>query len=95
MCCFEAMYHGKPIFATAVGGIRDIVETGINGWLYDPDQLQTLLEDLNRYAENRSGLAHAAGNSMAVLQKKFDVSKTTRQVAERYIQAKPAGSQTH
>jgi glycosyltransferase involved in cell wall biosynthesis len=35
----EAMYFGKPIVATAVGGIPEIVENGYNGYLVDSDPL--------------------------------------------------------
>jgi glycosyltransferase involved in cell wall biosynthesis len=51
----EAMAAGRPVVATGVGGVPDLVEHGVNGYLVDPDQpaamaeaLLALLEDPGR-----------------------------------------------
>ena len=47
----EAMAYGKPIISTSVGGIPEIVQPGLNGWLFTPGDLNALksilLEVLN------------------------------------------------
>ncbi|NOG84384.1 MAG: glycosyltransferase family 4 protein [Planctomycetes bacterium] len=52
----EAMSHGKPIIATKVGGIPEIVTDGVNGILVppcNPDALVSALETLLKNKEKR------------------------------------------
>lgn len=47
--CLEAMAHGRPVVATAVGGLRDLVldgETGLVVPARDPQALRAALEQL-------------------------------------------------
>jgi glycosyltransferase involved in cell wall biosynthesis len=49
VACLEAMAHGRPVVATAVGGLRDLVvdgETGIVVPPRDPAALRTALTTL-------------------------------------------------
>jgi len=48
----EAMWKGRPVVATTVGGIQDQIEDGVTGWLVAPedlagfgDRVSALLED--------------------------------------------------
>jgi glycosyltransferase involved in cell wall biosynthesis len=45
----EAMSYGKPVIATTAGGIPEIVESGVNGWLHAPGDQQALLDALLYY----------------------------------------------
>lgn len=38
----EAMAYGKPPLASAIGGLREVVEHGVTGWLVEPDQVAPL-----------------------------------------------------
>lgn len=42
MSILEAMAMGKPVISTRVGGIPTIVKPGINGWLINPGDVNTL-----------------------------------------------------
>ena len=44
----EAFAHGVPVIATNRGGLPDIVQDGINGWIFDPDRLDDLVAILQR-----------------------------------------------
>lgn len=59
----EAMAHGRPVVATAVGGLADAVEDGVTGLLVpprDPAALRAALERLLGDAELRARLGAAA-----------------------------------
>ena len=55
MTAREAMAHGRPVVATAVGGLRDAVEDGVTGLLVPPG-------DPTRCA-SRSSVCSATANS--------------------------------
>ncbi len=45
----EAAAHGRPVVACALGGVKDLIESGVNGFLYAPDKPEqglTLIEKL-------------------------------------------------
>jgi glycosyltransferase involved in cell wall biosynthesis len=59
----EAMAWGRPVVATAVGGLRDAVDDGVTGLLVPPrdvDALRAALERLLGDAELRAALGAAA-----------------------------------
>ena len=61
--CAEAMAHGRPVVATAVGGLRDLVVDGETGLLVpprDPAALRGALERLLADRELRARLGRAA-----------------------------------
>lgn len=59
----EAMAHGRPVVASAVGGLLEAIEDGVNGVLVpalDVVALRRALEDLLADAEQRARLGAAA-----------------------------------
>lgn len=63
MACLEAMAYGKPVVASAVGGLRDLVVDGETGLLVppgDPAALRAALERLLGDPELRRRLGAAA-----------------------------------
>ena len=60
----EAMACGKPIVATNVGGISEIVKPGVNGLLVEPDNVHELKNALLYLLENKKE-ANRMGNNAA------------------------------
>src|SRR5262249_32536716 len=46
----EALAAGCPVVATRVGGVPDVVEDGVDGFLTDPRDADALAERLERLA---------------------------------------------
>ena len=63
IACAEAMAHGRPVVASAVGGLRDLVVDGETGLLVPPGDVRALREALERLlgdAELRRRLGESA-----------------------------------
>jgi glycosyltransferase involved in cell wall biosynthesis len=58
----EAFAHGRPVVATPVAGVRDLVVDGVNGLLVPPDDPRALREALARLSHER-GLAARLGEA--------------------------------
>ena len=50
----HAMAHGRPVVATPVGGLADLVEDGVTGLLVDRRELREAITRLLRDAELRA-----------------------------------------
>jgi len=53
LVCLEAMAAGLPIIATRVGGLPEIIEEGINGFLVDPGKPEQIAESLCVLLDNK------------------------------------------
>ena len=60
MVAREAMAYGRPVVATAVGGLADAVEDGVTGRLVDRAHLRPAIERLLDDGELRERLGTAA-----------------------------------
>ena len=58
----EAFAHGRPVVATPLAGVRDLVEDGVNGLLVPPDDPRALRDALARLSHER-GLAERLGRA--------------------------------
>jgi glycosyltransferase involved in cell wall biosynthesis len=83
----EAMAYGRPVVATAVGGLVDAVEDGVTGLLVppqDPAALRRALERLLADGEERRRLGAAAREKV---QRELTWDRTASALAEVYERA--------
>jgi len=50
----EAISYGKPVIATPVGGVPEVVRPGFNGWLFEPGDKKALQSILAEVANNNN-----------------------------------------
>src|SRR4051812_28289313 len=60
VACLEAMAHGRPVVATSVGGLRDLVVDGETGIVVPPGDVDALQSALQRLLGD-AGLRRALG----------------------------------
>jgi glycosyltransferase involved in cell wall biosynthesis len=63
----EALASGKPVVATRVGGVPDVVRDGVDGFLVDPGDVEALgdrLADLARDPERARSMGEAGRERM-------------------------------
>jgi glycosyltransferase involved in cell wall biosynthesis len=87
VACLEAMAHGRPVVATAVGGLRDLVVDGETGVLVparDPAALRAAFDRLLADRELRRRLG-AAGRERA--QRQFSWQAVTDATLDAYAEA--------
>jgi len=88
----EAMVQGKPIIATKVGGIPELVEEGKNGFLVPPqdaDALSTAMIKLIEHPELRERMGQ---QSRAIAGAQFDLNKMVKDIESLYDNNHPSTS---
>ena len=80
----EAMAAGLPVVATRVGGIPDLVEDGVNGFLIEPGDVEALSESILRLLSDTE-LRHSMGAAgLRLVGDKHDVRVVTRTLVDWY-----------
>ena len=80
----EAMAAGKPVVATAVGGVPELVEEGVSGILVPPQNPEALAEAMIRLAQN-SALRRKMGEAARRrAEERFGVERMAREYERLY-----------
>jgi glycosyltransferase involved in cell wall biosynthesis len=80
----EAMAHGKPIVATRVGGIPELVEDGVSGFLVERGDTTAATAALSEIASN-ADLRKKMGDAGALaVKERFDLKRNIRQLLQLY-----------
>lgn len=92
VACLEAMAHGKPVVASAVGGLLDLVVDGETGLLVPPRDVPALRAALLRLLGDRDLRLRlgAAGRERA--RREFSWERVTDLTLEVYEEARAAGA---
>ncbi len=75
LAVLEAMSYAKPIVASNVGGIPELIESGVTGLLVDPEQIDSMANALSQLI-NTPSLAQELGlNAAKTASEKFNCEK--------------------
>lgn len=77
MALLEAMLLKTPVVCTAVGGIREVIDDGINGLLVSLDDSKALAHSIISLSQNHDLACQLANNARSTLDQRFCLSKTT------------------
>lgn len=85
MSILEAMSYGKPIIATEVGGVPTLVQNNFNGWVYNPNEINSLTSIIDDIFKRPELLIKYSSNSY-LLSKNYAIQKVVTQLEELYDQ---------
>jgi L-malate glycosyltransferase len=86
LAALEAMASGVPVVASAVGGLKEIIEDGVSGWLVPADDPKALAEAIRTAREKITAFQSAARDRAT----RFSLDETVRQTEELYRSLTPA-----
>ncbi|MEO6287009.1 MAG: glycosyltransferase family 4 protein [Dyadobacter sp.] len=79
----EAMSYGKPIIASHVGGIPEVVKEGINGYLITPGDKNDLENKIDTVIHNKTMLNFMGAESLRIVSS-YDIREVLKQVQSIY-----------
>lgn len=80
----EAMAHGKPIVATNVGGIPELVEDGVSGFLVRRGDATTAASRIDALARDPQLRATLGAAGRKAVEEKFNLRRNVNQLLELY-----------
>jgi len=87
----EACSCGKPIITTNIYGCRETVIDGVNGYLVEPQDVNSLVDAITRYLElNDEQRQQMSLESRKLAESRFDISKVIAVYDDIIAQAKPS-----
>jgi glycosyltransferase involved in cell wall biosynthesis len=82
----EYMAAGKPVVATRVGGVPDLIRDGVDGFIVEPRKPEALARAISALLAD-DGLREQMGASARLRQRaEFDIDVTVRRIEELYLE---------
>jgi glycosyltransferase involved in cell wall biosynthesis len=86
LAIMEYMAAGRPIVATRVGGVPDLIENGVHGLLVDRGDSNGLAQAVLRLLRDRGLGAHLAAAARERQRTEFDIDAMVARVERLYIE---------
>jgi glycosyltransferase involved in cell wall biosynthesis len=80
----EAMSRGKPAVCTAVGGVPEVIEDGVNGFLVSPKNPPELAEKVLCVLGDDALRLSMSRKAMETVQDRFSIKAMVKRVEEVY-----------
>ncbi len=82
----EAMSAGKPVIATQVGAVPEIVQHGVNGWLVPPDDPAFLAESVERLLSDQAAARELGQQAQMRAREAFGLERMVTEVERVYTE---------
>jgi len=84
LALLEAMSMGKPVIASHVGGIPEVIKSGLNGFLVPPKNPEALAERILELLRNEKMGKQMGQNGMQNVRDKFNIQQSVRRIEQVY-----------
>ena len=84
MAILEAMAYGCTVVSTDVGGIPEVVKHGINGYVLEPGDLESLYEVLDNLYDDSGTLQTLGISAHETIQEKFSLERAVKKLEAIY-----------
>jgi len=81
----EALMHAKPVVGTALGGIPEIIENGVNGFLVSEGKPEELANALKRLLLDEEIRHSMSSRALEIAMSKFSWSAATDRLLACYV----------
>lgn len=78
LVAIESFAHGRPVLASRIGGLPEVVEDGVTGKLFEPGNVEELQESLGWFVENKCRSTQMGEAARLRLEVKFSPSSHFR-----------------
>jgi glycosyltransferase involved in cell wall biosynthesis len=87
MALIEASASGRPVVATDVGGVREVISDGTSGTLIPPGEITAIGEALIDLLQDHDRQARMGQAGRVLVQERFDMYSWARRLANVYAEA--------
>jgi glycosyltransferase involved in cell wall biosynthesis len=84
LCVLESLALEKPVIATSVGDIPEIIVDGLNGLLVPPQNAEKLADAIERLITNPSGTREMGVRGRKIIEDKFSLDTMARETEKEY-----------
>jgi len=84
LAILEAMAMSKPVIATRVGGIPEIIQENVNGILIPPKDIQAIVRSIVYLLRNTEEAKRIGMNARDNVEKNFQISFTVNKISNLY-----------
>lgn len=80
----EYMFSSMPVIGAASGGTVEIIQDGVTGLLYQPENIEELFLKMKFFLENRKSISEFGKNGRKRAEECFSIEKNTDAIMELY-----------
>lgn len=84
LCCIEAMQNGCPVIGSNRGGMNEIIEDCVNGYLVNPESSEEIREKIFYLLEHPSVRNMMSVNSMQCIKNRFSKEAVSASIINYY-----------
>jgi len=85
LALLEAMLLGVPVIATAVGGVQEVIQDGVNGILVPANNTPAMVRAIEYSLNDKVATSQRVFKAKKTIEQKYDVSTWVKKIEEIYL----------